>query len=221
MIDLRRTIQLTLISISLALVYELKIGYNWNTSFRVITFLLMSYILTSIISQSLSRILSNIKIVRMISLNRCWVEGYWLIETYAPKNEMAIARGLMHITHDGISHELSITGYKLKSIDSKIETMSNTIYATINRYDLSYLSYWKYIIGTDFIHGISLGNFYIDSPKFFPTRYDGNLFYFSKYPKMRQVANKIENSEIKKYIKKYKSNWKKYYLIDIEKDSEN
>lgn len=214
--ELKRTLHIMLLSISLSVVYELKIGYSWNSNYRIVVFIILSYILSNIVSKYLAEIFAKIKIIRMMVLNKCWLEGFWLIETYLPDTKIAVSRGIMHITQDDISPELSITGYKSKNIDSEIETMSNSIYATINQYDLSYLCYWKYIVESDFIHGVSIGNFYVDIPKIYPTRYDGSLFYFSKYPKMRQVAHKIEKSEISHYIKNYNTNWKKHYLMEKE-----
>lgn len=208
---LRLTIQSILLTIAYIVTYELKLAISWTTPSRIIIISIIAYILSSVLAELITNKLLAVKWFRKITLGRAWVEGNWYIQTYDSKSDKPVSTGIFTLAYSNCDQSLIATSYKLNSPESNIETVSRSKYVFINPTDLSYVNYFVYTLGVEFIHGVAIGNF-IQEDDGFPLRYDGKLYFFSEMPEYRQIALKIPDKEVVELKRNHGSVWRKNYL---------
>lgn len=209
--NLRLTIQSLFLAIAYIVIYELKLAISWTTPSRIICISIIAYVLSSVLAEFLTKKLMAVKWLRKLTLGRAWVEGNWYIQTYDSNNDTPVSIGILTLTYSNSDYSLIASSYKLNSPESKIETVSRSKYVFLNPTDLSYVNYFVYTLGVDFIHGVAIGNF-IQEDDGFPVRYDGKLYFFSDMPECRQIALKIPDKEVIAFKLKHGSVWRTSYL---------
>jgi len=213
---LKAFFQVLFASFALSIAYEIKLAFAWDTVSRVVILVAASVLASLIISNGLVFICSKSRLIRMLALNRAWIEGYWHLQTFNVDKSDPVSHVLMHISYVGSDFDLNVVGYKAKDPDGHLRTVSNSQLVTINPQTLEYINYFDYRPAVESIFGIAHGRFDVVGWHFFPTRYDGTLKYFAEMQDQKQLGHKISHLRILKYISRFKTNWEYQLLKDLE-----
>jgi hypothetical protein len=140
------------------------------------------------------------KSIRKFLSGGSWVEGVWLIRTYADNRTCA---GVSQVYRDE-SGELMVRIFFPTSIfypTGPAFSISDNV--LLRERDLFYTNYFV-SSGPGGKHlGIASGYFLKDLNQRHATRYEGNVFYEGKGMNVRQIGSKLPDAEVEKLIREF------------------
>jgi hypothetical protein len=203
-------------------IINLSIGnfilHQFNTSnnlYQIIN-IVLSFILSNYISEILIRTLFNIRYLRKIILGREWLEGIWVLKSSGNEEQSKI-KGfeIAEIAFLKNSFELSETVYSVFDNTTLDEYYSASKVAQLIGNDLNWINYYGYV-GEKKLHtGIGFGQFIVSPLKKNPDIYNGMTIGLDTGNFERESGRKISSNEIKHYKRKFKDNWMKELIKDI------
>lgn len=208
-------------SIFVVVSYEIKNSIFVTQNIPTSLVIIVSFLIGAYFSNFVINFVLNIKWIRKLAFGRSWVEGYWLQKTYDENrdNELnLVATGIVFITYDLNEYSLEVTVFHLKGATVSQSTHSHSVYSSMSSKTMSYINHFLVERGVHQIGGLSAGKFFHDGSTKHPNKYEGRLVYFNGEGTRYQKLNRLNKSEIDKYIRENKENWMEKYLMENSND---
>ena len=209
-------LSVSLTSLFVAASYELRnVVENLSSGYTVLSFFI-SFFLGNYFSSALVSALLKFKAVRKFILRKSWIEGYWHLKTYHNQETQGNSlshRAILLIEYEGDDLDLRVVTYRSIHGDQTIYSRSEL--AILRESDSLYLNHYSIVQGTEEIQGVAIGRFFSDGDTKYPNRYEGKVVSFTDGLYQRQTLERINDSVIMQYKKKFKNNWQEFLLQEM------